>query len=463
MNQLQWYRDLLTPVTDLPDVTGHRALLIKEQRQVAPALILEEGEIPLGFKTTSYTPANLVILKLDIHSPLFCLVTGKPRTGKGVAGAYLAEQLFYKAGAKILSFDSARELFTHKLPFAFDEPMFMQQRWDAFFNQFSLQRRGFDMFQLAPKFLGDVMNVDKKFAFSYNDVKQFNKYNPSEAKTTITELIAGDSGSAGQVLISRALNDLSITSWQGFYNKLLSLRKGENKDDPLRSKVTAIFQGLADCIENGYVSDNSDDHIDLLEIVRDHEWVNFVGQLRGVQEDNNETARYNAIVKLYYQIILTDVRRFKDGDVSAYIRTPVTILAPELDSAVPRVGTSSLKQLFTSFVLKYGKWGVNSISDVQDTDKIEPSIAKNSAMLSSKAEGSNLDAFQGKGVTDYALEMMKSMATRQKTSVGTNASMFAYVGRRLPNRDEFGNVDTTPLFAFMFPTTSAFYQEGKNY
>lgn len=462
MDNIDFYRDMLGDSYSY-DATGMRALLIKKEIQQDNGITLEPGEIPLGFMSLKYIPNNLVILRLDLKSPLFLLVLGKPRTGKGVATAYMAEQLFYKTGAKILSFDSAKELFTHRLPFAYDQPLHMQKQWDSFFSQFGLKRRGFKMYEISPKFLGEMLNVDKQFAFSYLQVKEFHKRNPQEAKIALTELIAGDAGSATQVLISRTLNNDAVSSWQGFYNEMLRLRKGISRDDPLKSKVSSVFSGLMDCMENGYLSDDPKDYLDILSIVRDYEWINFVGQLRGVENDNNDMVRYNAYVKLYFQIILTDLRRYKEGANDAKIRTPITIYAPEVDSAIPKNGTSSLKQLFSSFVLKYGKWGVNSISDVQDSDKIDPSIAKNCAILASKAEGGNLSTIRDKGVNDAALDIIEKMPTRQKTSVGTTASLFSYVGRRLPNRDESGSVDTIPLFAYLFPSTSQFYEEGKVY
>ena len=366
----------------------------------------------------------------------------------------------------IFAVDSGKELLTHRYPFAYDEPVYVQQRWDAWFAQAKpLKRHGYDIYSIAPKSMGDVLNVDKVFSFDYHMVKRLNKLVPNDLKPILTEIIVGqDASPASQRIIGQALSDETITSWAGFKRKMLGfrVRQGASSDPyekeeqkATQSTAKSVFSGFNDCIENGYLSDNPNDAIDIVDVVHQHQLTRMIGSLRTSEDDTDPLVRYNGQIKLLSLGLTTEIDRFHQGDKTARLDRCL-FWFPEVDSLIPAKGNSSLRNMITQLILKLGKLHCSTIMDVQNVDSIDPKVAKMVNILSGKASGANLDLLKEKGVNDVALEMAQRLAIKQETSVGTRTSQFGFFGRRVG-----ASSDIEPVFFYARPPESQFFDERK--
>lgn len=76
MNSLDFYRGLVGQIQEIPDVTGMRRLLLKEEVALPSVFELKSNQIFAGFKTTRFvfTPDNVVLIEIDPNAP-FQMVT----------------------------------------------------------------------------------------------------------------------------------------------------------------------------------------------------------------------------------------------------------------------------------------------------------------------------------------------------------------------------------------------------
>lgn len=461
-NTLQAYKELFSDVKDY-DPTGFRRMLFEgEVEAVKTRIELGENEIPIGFSSFKFTIENLVTLTLNFKTKVSFLVIGKNRTGKSVTSAMMIDNIFLKFKSlnkriKILGLDSKKELFTHKMPFAFNKEPYWQEKYDSFFELYGLKRFGYKMLCIRPKFLGEVPNVDKYYTLTYPDFKQLLITNKQDAVTILIELLGLEANPNNVSLILRAVADLTITTWQGLYDRMrkFSPSKKEVQDDEeaklVGTSARTAFREIKAGLEIGYLSDNPDDRFNVLEAYSEYDFINFVGDIRSSKDDNPFTIKYNAYVKMLVTQVMKDVERYRQGSPDTYIKGDILLWIPEVDSLVPKEGNSSLKAMVTQSITKLGSFGVHTVIDVQQIDRIDPSVFRESSIISSRADEENLKMIENKGVNEETVAKFRSLAMKKETSVGTRASLFGFLYE-----------DTLPVFAFPFPSCSAFFAEEIN-
>lgn len=438
------------------DATEMGQILRKDvKEELVEPFRLKENEILIGFSSIKYIIENAVIITLNLTSAISLLVIGIRRTGKSATSARIVGQIHKKQKIPIIAVDSSGELFTHRYPFGYYESDERQERLREWFEQFGEEPKGLYTYVISPKALGESENVDKQYAISYGDIKRLHKYRPQDAKTIVAEILGVTDNKSNVRLISLAMEDERVPSWEGFKNKLISLRKGiktgdEEADKLTKSRATNVFIAIEDAISSGWISDDPNDWVDVLELAKKYELLVWAGQIRTVKDDNEETVKYNGILKLFLTTITEDVIRFQKGANDCYLTNPngIILWMPEVDSLVNAEGNSSLKPLVSQIVTKMGKHHINSVFDVQNAANIDDSIFKNSVIMSSKADNDNYLVLKERGIGENALSVFKRLITKIKVSIGITVSQFG-----------FSSESIDPVFFFPAPPTSQVFEE----
>jgi hypothetical protein len=411
------------------DMKQYNDLYYQNPPTIIDHVEMTPNKIIAGFKTLNYTGDKNEIVVSDIEKfdksgkplTLHMLIVGENGTGKSVFAAHAIYINFCdRFNEHVIIYDPKDEWEEH------DEPSFSSKQdtkkrrlVDKLLNDIGevegkkLERKGYPAIKISPYCRSGVKQKGvKQFAICYQDLLRLKRRNKPEAAKQLIRLLGLDLQQHELIysIINRVLEDDSVSSFEEFIQCVKRMKKKKDNrgveiadDEGFSEKtVVVLVRKINLALESKYITDDPEDSINILELVRDNKVVIFKGLIKSSHSMSPAEKPFYVTFDIIYKELFDDCIAYHvnhDEDAVMKQENGVLFVFDELTMVANDAETTETRDMVSSFVLQGRAGRMDFLGIAQESSQIYKELfAQIKIIFTTWLTPSNTKMIESKGV-----------------------------------------------------------------